>query len=129
MSAKTLSIRQVAKLLGTITSAFPGVRFGPLHYRSLEQCKIVALKKTKGNFDAEMILSQQAAQDIQWWIDNITLFVNLLALGSASIVLTTDASKTGWGLLPIIQQQQDSGNLRRVHNTETAWNLLQFFLS
>ena len=32
LSAKQLSIRRVAKLLGTITCAFPGVRFGPLHY-------------------------------------------------------------------------------------------------
>ena len=46
-----------------------------------------------------MILSQQAAQDIQWWIDNSTLSVNLLALGSVSTVLTTDASKTVWGAI------------------------------
>eukprot|EP00794_Sanderia_malayensis_P012487 gene12487-13770_t len=97
LSAKTLSIRQVAKLLGTLTSAFPGVKFGPLHYRSLESCKIAALKKAKGNFDSNMLLSQLATQDIQWWINNIESSVNVLSLGNASLVLTTDASKTGWG--------------------------------
>ncbi len=44
-----------------------------------------------------MLLSPQAAQDIQWWINNIESSVNVLSLGNASIVLTTDASKTGWG--------------------------------
>lgn len=116
LSAKVLSIRQVAKLLGTLTSAFPGVKFGPLHYRSLERCKIAALKKAKGNFDANMLLSQLAAQDIQWWINNIESSVNVLSLGNASIVLTTDASKTGWGA--VTSNSSASGQWKTEESTQ-----------
>ena len=49
-----LLIRKIAKLLGKFTSIFPAVRFGPLHYRSLERDKILALKFAKGNFDKKM---------------------------------------------------------------------------
>ena len=114
--AKMLSIRQVAKLLGTLTSAFPGVKFGPLHYRSLERCKIAALKKAKGNFDANMLLSQLAAQDIQWWINNIESSMNVLSLGNASIVLTTDASKTGWGA--VTSNSSASGQWKTEESTQ-----------
>eukprot|EP00794_Sanderia_malayensis_P002708 gene2708-3130_t len=116
LSAKTLSIRQVAKLLGTLTSAFPGVKFGPLHYRSLESCKIAALKKAKGNFDSNMLLSQLATQDIQWWINNIESSVNVLSLGNASIVLTTDASTTGWGA--VTSNSSASGQWKTEESTQ-----------
>ena len=41
-----LMIRKTARLLGKFTSSFPAMRFGPLHYRSLGQDKIIALKFT-----------------------------------------------------------------------------------
>ena len=36
-----LITRKTARLLGKFTSSFPAVRFGPLHYRSLERNKIL----------------------------------------------------------------------------------------
>ena len=36
-----LIIRKIARLIGTFTSSFPAVRFGPLRYRSLERDKIL----------------------------------------------------------------------------------------
>ena len=41
------TIREVAKVLGLIVSSFPGVAYGPLHYRYLEQDKTTALKTNK----------------------------------------------------------------------------------
>ena len=49
-----LVIRKIARLLGKFTSSFPPVRFGPLHYGSLERDKILALKFAKGSFDKKM---------------------------------------------------------------------------
>ena len=43
--AKRLSIRELAQLIGKMVSSFPAVRFGPLHYRHLEQVKKKALKQ------------------------------------------------------------------------------------
>ena len=55
-----VSIRDMAKLLGTLTSAFPGVAYGPLHYRPLEREKIYALKLAKETCNACMRLGLEA---------------------------------------------------------------------
>ena len=34
------TIRQVAEVIGILISNFPGTKYGPLHYRALELCKI-----------------------------------------------------------------------------------------
>ena len=39
------TIREVAQVLGLVTSSFPGVMFGPQHYRSLEKDKANAIKE------------------------------------------------------------------------------------
>ena len=44
-------IRKTARLLGKFTGSFPAVRFGTLHYSSLERDKILAIKFIKGNFE------------------------------------------------------------------------------
>ena len=49
LQEELLIIRKIARLLAKFTSSFPAVHFGPLHYRSLEQDKILALKFAKGN--------------------------------------------------------------------------------
>ena len=46
-----LIIKKIARLRGKFTSSFPAVRFGPLHYRSLERDKILAIKFAKVNFE------------------------------------------------------------------------------
>ena len=43
-----LIIRKIVRLLGKFTSSFPAMRFGPLHYRSLERDKVLELKFAKG---------------------------------------------------------------------------------
>ena len=60
----------VAKLIGYMVSCFPAVEYAELFYRQLEIDKTLALKETKGNFDAHMTLSDRARSDIKWWIAN-----------------------------------------------------------
>lgn len=91
-------IRTVAKAIGTIVSSFEAVPNGPLHYRQLEQEKITALKLNKGNFEANMTLSNKAIAELKWWISNIsTQFRDLTPVDIDSIIYT-DASKEGWGV-------------------------------
>jgi hypothetical protein len=45
------TIRELAKVIGKIVAVFPGSLYGPLHYRRLEQDKIMALKKSRGDYD------------------------------------------------------------------------------
>ena len=84
-----LIIRKIAKLLGKFTSSFPVVRFGPLHYRSLEWDKILALKFAKGNFDKKMKVSQAGKMDILWWINNIEDTFSPMQIPNCSFLLKT----------------------------------------
>ena len=43
------TIRQVASLIGSLVSSFPGVEFGPLHYRSIEADKESYLRMHQGH--------------------------------------------------------------------------------
>ena len=68
---KAITIWEVEKVLGLLTSRLPGVLYGPLHYRSLEMDKTQALKSNQGNFDSIMALSGEAVADPQWWIHSV----------------------------------------------------------
>ena len=45
-------------ILWTLVSSFPGVQFGPLHYRQIEVDKERNLQLNQGNFDTFMTLSE-----------------------------------------------------------------------
>ena len=94
---KTLSIRDVASLIGFFVSSFPGVMYGPLHYRQLEKNKSEALKLHNNNFDASVTLSSESKAEIEWWIHNLHSCFNVVTHGSPDIIFSSDASKTGWG--------------------------------
>ena len=96
-NCKNPTIREVAKVLGLIVSSFPGVAYGPLHYRYLERDKTIALKTSKWNFDAKMCLSSEARDELMWWIDSIESASNPTTRGDVDITISSDASKQGWG--------------------------------
>ena len=78
LQEEVLIIGKIARILGKITSSFPAVCFGPMHYRSLGRLgrdKTLALKFAKESFEKEMEVSQA------WKID-----------------ILLDASKSGWGV-------------------------------
>lgn len=91
------TIREVAQVLGLMTSSFPGVMFGPLHYRSLEMDKTNALKQNKGNFEGKMSISHESMADVKWWITSIPEAYNPISHGEVEATLSTDASLIGWG--------------------------------
>ena len=52
VNGEVWSIRFVAKVIGKVVSALPGVEFGRLHHRYLERDKIYALSAKQGYYDA-----------------------------------------------------------------------------
>ena len=93
------SIRLLAKFIGMIVASFPGVMYGPLWYRRIENDKIEALKRSKGDYDAPVTFSIEAATDMQWWRDNIDRVSNVIdeSHGEPDIIIFSDASNLGWG--------------------------------
>ena len=90
-------IRQVASFIGTLISAFPGVQFGPLHYRSLEHDKMTTLKRNGGDYGAKMVLSPESLEECSRWITNVGSCVRTITREEPHSILETDASLAGWG--------------------------------
>ena len=97
LSKSEMPIRLVAKLIGHMVFCFHGVEFGELFYRQLQIEKSASLKFKKGNFYANMSLSEKARSDIQWWISNAHLSKKVINHGGMVFTMSTGASLLGWG--------------------------------
>ena len=58
---------------------------------------MISPKLCRGNFDSCMQLSQNTAEELQWWIAALPTAYNEISHGTPDIVLNTDASLLGWG--------------------------------
>ena len=92
---KKCLVRDIAKLLGYMSYGFISVKYGKMHYRNLEHVKIRA--SSQGNFDTFTELTLDSIDDIIWWKNNIFDAYDDIYKDNPVIVLTTDASLTGWG--------------------------------
>lgn len=63
----------------------------------LEINKIKGLAWHKGNFEAEVKISESARKDLAWWESNIKSAFRRIWISVPGLVLTTDASGSGWG--------------------------------
>ena len=75
-----------------MTSNFPGVMYGPLHYRKLD------MELTRGlvplrDFEKQITLPVDVLEDIQWWLKNVDDSRNVITHGDFQITLSTDASQ------------------------------------
>ena len=90
------TIREVAALIGLLVSYTPGVEYSGAHFKALENDKIRALRRTKGDFDQEMWISDEALQDLEWWLLHV-VNPKKIRWQEPSLELYTDASEAGWG--------------------------------
>ena len=97
LSYKKPTIRTVARLVGKLVASFPGVLYGKLFYRQLDNEKSLALKESAGNFEAKMKLSPLAREDLNWWISNIEGNSCPIMHEKPSTVVYSDASPQAWG--------------------------------
>ena len=97
LKADSITIRDLAKIVGTLVALNAGVWIGPVFWRRLEIEKAMWLKIYKGNFDQVVLISDMVKEDLKWWIENIQNFPTKVLMDTVSVVLTTDASLEGWG--------------------------------
>ena len=126
-----MSIRSVASLIGTLVSSLPGIDYGPLHYRTLERDKDMALKSANGSLDAVMSLSSASQLDLHWWVSFLPTACRVINRGFPTCVITTDASGIGWGasMGDITTQGLWSLEERRLHINVLDLLAVQFRLS
>jgi len=97
LEATTVTIREVARILGKFASSFLAAPYGRLHYRTIERFKIKALRSNRGNFDRYVKLPEEARKDIQWWRDNIGQSFSPIHRKNPHFEISSDASSFGWG--------------------------------
>ena len=88
-----VTVRQLAKLQGHLTSTIQAVFPGPLHFCHLQNKKNRALLHSQ-TYDSATPLSPQAREELVWWRDNLDAWNGkALVSGSPDLVIKTD----GWG--------------------------------
>ena len=100
LNDETITIRQLSSLIGSMTSVFPAVPHGQMHYRSLERLKVHFLKIFKGNYDASVAFNfkrDKSYSDLLWWIENLPHTKKAILYPKIGHELFTDASNAGWG--------------------------------
>ena len=96
LKRSVISIRKVAHVR-LLVSSLPAVQYGPLHYRSLEIDKNIALQQNNGNCKAIMTLSSESVNDLGWWVTSLPIAWKNITMGNPTIEMATDASTLDWG--------------------------------
>ena len=68
-----------------------------MYYRKLEKCKVQSLARSGGNFDRKAYISEEAANELKWWIRNIFDAFAPISLASFYLTIFSDASLESWG--------------------------------
>ena len=84
-------MRKLAKLIGKLTLT-PQVLVAPLHHRRLQMQKSKGLLKGNRFYEAQVDLMSQCKEELRWWISELELLN-----GKTIMIITSDASKIGWG--------------------------------
>ena len=121
--AHTLTIRELAKLIGNLVASMEAVPYGRLFYRQLERDKIKSLQQNKGNFEAKITLSDLSKKGLTWWENNFMTATKSLKKLPIDTTIYTDASLDGWGKFVKNLRQEECGPNKSRNYTST---LLKF---
>ena len=92
-----LSVRDLSRLIGMMSTTTLAVLPAPPHYRELQELKIRQLKATQ-SFKTTVVLNDKAKAELQWWIAMLNRWNGHPILPLApDLVIETDASLLGWG--------------------------------
>ena len=97
LSAHHITIRELARLIGKLISCTVALPLGNLYYRSLERCKLRALRLNQGKWDSNCRLNFAAKTDLQWWIQNLPHCSAPIFRPNPQLLLQTDACQDSWG--------------------------------
>ncbi|CAG7820539.1 unnamed protein product [Allacma fusca] len=98
LASRSLTIRQLATLLGVFISQIPAVSYGLLYTKILEFEKFRSLRQHNDNFNSKIVLSHDARQDILWWQQSLRINSGQnIFCDEFSLEIFSDASMSGWG--------------------------------
>jgi len=97
LKLEKVSVRQIAKLTGKLTSSMQAILPANLQSRYLQMLQIKGILIGK-SYEQEIILSQEARSERIWWASQIDNHNGkTIITPSPDFVITSDASNLGWG--------------------------------
>ena len=94
---QAISVRELSKFLGLLTSSIQAIFPAPIHYRHLQRLKNGALTKCQ-SYEALVILDHPAREEILWWRDHLqACYGRALFQNPVDLIFETDASRKTWG--------------------------------
>ena len=96
LKKKSVSIIDLARIIGKLIAACPAVKYGWLYTKRLESEKIAALESSNGSYKGKTCITLEAKNDILWWIKNISTAKKSFKTLEFNIVINTGASDFGW---------------------------------
>ena len=92
------SVRELSQLIGKLSASILAVRPGPLNYRHLQMQKSKALFYNRQSYAAIVCLTKECKVELNWWRDSLQDWNGRAMISpNPDLVITTDASKKGWG--------------------------------
>ena len=90
-------VKDLAQMIGMLVATKPAVHTGALHYCTLQDLKIQALRRHP-SYQKSAQLTQEAKPDLQWWISSLPLHcLNPIVKPETTLIIESDASNSGWG--------------------------------
>lgn len=94
---KVCVIREFARMIGKLVDACKAIAYGWVYTKNFEREKFLALL-IGGDYDAQLVLSDDLQEDFAWWRKNLPRSVNPIRSFRFELEIFSDASKSGWGV-------------------------------
>lgn len=117
LDANSVSLRQLATLLGLYSWAVAAVDYAQAHFRALQALYIKELHRADYNLDASVSLASTERTDLMWWLGDADFGVGgRLLFPRPDVVIASDASLSGWGA--VCQGVRTNGPWTLVESTQ-----------
>ena len=92
-----ISVRELSKFLGFLTSSIQAIFPGPLHYRHLQRLNNTTMTSEQ-SYEAILTLDSAAREEVLWWRDHLQGWNGkALFQHPIDLIIEADASRKGWG--------------------------------
>lgn len=95
LASEAVSARQLARMVGMLSSCIPAVIPAPLHYHSLQLMKNQAV--FRGGYNQQTTLPLSAQTELDWWCHFLVMNNGKpVRSPQPDLIIYTDASLLGW---------------------------------
>ena len=106
VTKKVTTVRKLAEVIGSMTSSLQAIAPATLHYRNLQMTQIRGLLEKRSY--QSVTLTPECLKELRWWISQMKDWNGKAIINAGpDIIISSDASKIGWGAALGSQKIQD----------------------